>query len=135
MTKTKSNKFFQFSSFIHSEKSSFFHSSAESIARFDSGFEKILNEAKKSKKHAWISKAGKDLGSFREKIKEQIRNANISRVQIIELLKVKKMTGFQHQFRNKKLNEMTDDELLSVLEDHEILELLKRKKGGDSESS
>lgn len=114
--------------------------SPESLARFDHGLQKQMERAKVSAKKSWLSRAPMERSNFTNQIKTRAAEV-ISRfknkeelIQAIQngLLGGSAKQQFQLQFRNRRVDELSEEDLRSIIDDQEILNLLN-KKNGDSE--
>lgn len=112
------------------------HSSKESVHRYLEGLREILEQSQRMKKHAWLRKAKVDRARFSEKIDkglESLKKKFGSRSEIIDAIKGGLLgkgaqLGFQHQFRNKNVEELSDEDLKSILDDQIIIELLEKEE-------
>lgn len=140
MNDKKKGQISKFIEFVHDASLGNLHSSPESLKRFDDGLAVLLKKAKEAQAHSWISKAKGEIAAFAEQSIKAVSSkfAGLSRQQLLAEIK-KQIDGglnFQHQFRNKKPDDLSDDELRSILDDQEILKDLKKgaPKDGSGES-
>ncbi len=125
--------------FIHDENNNAFYSSDESLKRFDDGLSLILKRANSAQAHSWINKAKGEISKFNEQLKSSLieKYSKLSRVELLAEFKKESLGGltFQHQFRNKKPEDLSEDELRSILEDQELLKSLNKQKGTPPDGS
>lgn len=96
----------------------------------------LLSEAKKLETQSWKQTAKLEREAFGAIVKNQISilldsyGGRDGLLQAISngVLGVEAQLKYQTQFRNKNINQLTDDEIKSILGDQKILELLKSKK-------
>lgn len=124
--------------FLHDEdlfnKNCISYSSPESIENLSNSLNKMLLEAQSILNHDWIIKVRKErsLSSCKiEKLLLNLQNKFTSREQLIEaitkgILGDKVKLEFQYHFRNKKVDELTDEDLLSIINDQAIIEFLEK---------
>lgn len=110
--------------------------SNEDMANLQVKMNVLLSEAKKLEKQSWKQTAKLEREAFGSIVKNQISSLLDSYGGREGLLKaisngvlgVEAQLKYQTQFRNKNINQLTDEEIKSILGDHKILELLKSKK-------
>jgi hypothetical protein len=142
MANNRTEKLKKFVEFIHEPNSSEFCSSPESMKRFNDGLSLILKKAASAQAHSWVGKAKTEMTAFAERARSSVTSkfSTLTRTQLLERLQEGGGLVFQHQFRNKKPEELSDDELRSLLDDQELLKGLNGGKepptdgSGESES-
>lgn len=129
----------KFAEFTHDASLDSLYSSPESLKRFDEGLSSLLRKADAAQAHSWITKARDEMSSFAGQIKESVTSkfSGLTRTQLLAELKNKMDSGlvFQHQFRNKKAEDLSDEELRSILDYQQLLKLLNQKKGVPTDGS
>lgn len=139
MSSKKKEKMKKFVEFVHDEGLESLYSSSESLKSFDEGLATLLKRADAAQAHSWISKAKDEMTIFAEQVRKSVTSkfSGLSRAQLLAELQTKMEGGlaFQQQFRNKKPEELSDEEIRSILDDRELLKTLNEKKGMPTDGS
>lgn len=122
--------------FLYDPSDESFSSSKESVARFDEGLKRILERGQRNAKQGWKERGRKQIDEFRAStqntIKEFIdqfgsREALVSHI-LSGGLGTQAQRHLQVQFRNRSVDELSEQDLKSVLADVKLLELLSEAK-------
>ena len=138
MAKEKASNFEKFAKFI-SDSDSEITSSPESLSRLSNTINLQLQRAAKAEqkdKKAWIARSQAKRDAFAETAKNtvsKIREKFKTKEELINaiqtgLLGEGAQRKFQLQFRNKSADELSESDLRSIIEDQELLEILKKSK-------
>ena len=135
MNKKFKSEFERSADFLHQPGEA--ESSSASVLRFEKCISEQLERAKSASKKGWLVRAQAERNKFEDSAKDLISNLAKkygSRADLISaiqqgLLGTNAKERLLLQFRNRKVNELSDDDLRSIVGDQEILELLKKFKG------
>jgi hypothetical protein len=135
MRKNSNSKFENFADFLFQIDAE--GPSAESVLRLEKCISEQLERAKTASKKSWLGRAQAERKKFEESTKDLISNLAMkygSRPDLISAIQNGLLgTGAKDrlllQFRNRKADQLSDDDLRAIVGDQEILELLRKFKG------
>lgn len=134
MNKKISERFDKFADFLYTDPGVDYESSVESLIRFNSALKQQLERANQASKKNWLARAQDKKNQFERTAKEissEIKKYG-SRKELIEainsLVSGDLGQNYHLQFRNRKIDELSDDDLRAILSDQKILEELSKKK-------
>lgn len=132
MNKNSKSKFELFADFLYSDEFAELESSKESLLRFQEKLKEQLDRADKAHKKGWKERASLARSKFQESAQNIISDLAShygSRQDLIKAIQNGVLGGdLQVQFRNRKIDELSDDELRSIIGDKELLDLLHKMK-------
>ncbi len=111
-------------------------SSPQSLKRLQDTINEQLTRAEKAGKKSWLSRAPAERKKFETKVSgllDRLTEKFGSREELLAAIKNGLLGGaaqkkLQLQFRNRSVDELSDDDLMSVVGDQEVLELLKSEE-------
>jgi len=129
--------FEMFADFLFSDAFCDLESSKESLVRFEAKLKEQLERGRKALKKSWIGRASAARTQFEESAKNVVSELSKmygSRKELMKAIQDGILGGeiksrLQVQFRNRKIDELSDEELRSIVGDQELLEILKKIKG------
>jgi hypothetical protein len=134
MANKKLDKFGQLADFSSSDGE--ISSSPQSLKRLQDTVDEQLARAEKAGKKSWLSRAPAGRKEFEAKVSgllDRLTEKFGSRDELLAAIKNGLLGGaaqkkLQLQFRNRSVDELSDDDLMSLVGDQEVLELLKREE-------
>lgn len=133
------SEFELFVEFLFSDAFCEIESSTESLLRFETKLKEQLERARKALKKGWIEKAKEKRLQFEGSAKTAISELSKiygSREDLINaiqngLLGKDVKSRLQVQFRNRTIDEISDEDLRSIVGDQQLLEILKKIKNDE----
>lgn len=134
MANKKIGEFEKFAKFVADDAEEL--SSPAGKARLNQTIKTQLERIKKQKSKSWILEAGaakKEFNSKAQGLIEKLCAEYGSRAELLAAIKSGKLGAapihqYQIQYRNRSIDQLTDDDLLSILGDQLALDLLKKHK-------
>lgn len=128
------SEFEMFAEFLFSDAFCDLESSKESLARFELKLKEQLERGRKAFKKQWIGRSKAARIQFAESAKNILSDFYKiygSREELIKsiqqgLLGAETKSRLQVQFRNRKIEELSDEELRSIIGDQALIEILKK---------
>lgn len=136
MNRKFNSEFERLADFLFEEEGDSEISSASKL-RLEKCISEQLERANKISKRSWISRAQAERKKFEESAKNIVSSLTEkygSRADLVSAIQNGLLGGGIQQryllgFRNRRIDELSDEDLRSIIGDQEILELLKKFKG------
>jgi hypothetical protein len=110
-----------------------YRSSPEAITRFNAGVDEIVRKTRAAQSHSWVERARAKRNQFtvilEEKLRSLVPEASNTQDLLTAILSGRLGDGLKDRaqvcFRNRDISEFTREDLKSLLEDEQILQLME----------